>query len=220
MKFGALLRDREISFSSGFARADPKGGLQSGQGGESQAAPVLWRAETIAAIKEVQPGVWFTLWLVFVAAVTLGATMRPLWYQLAAALWFGSYLVAPQIASMAPLWLRGLLSGATAILAAADIIHAHPASEAARHRRVILLLAGALFFGASLGQVQPGQMDSTRGWVALLLLSALALSAILTGLRVLSGPADSASRRICVQLAALACCGGGIFAMLRLLEVI
>lgn len=220
VKFGALLRDREISFSSGFARADSKDGLQPGQGSESQTAPVWWRAETIAAIKEAQTGVWFALWLVFVASVTLGGTLRLLWYQLAAALWFGSYLTAPQITSMVPLWLLALLTGGTAIIAAADNIHANQASDATRTRRIILLIVGALTCGASLGQVQPGLTDSTRGWMALLLLSAGSLAAILTGLRVLSGPADSARRRIWVQLASLACCGGAIFAMLRLLEVV
>ena len=39
VKFGAMLRDREISFSSGFARADAKAGPQSDLASETQTAP-------------------------------------------------------------------------------------------------------------------------------------------------------------------------------------
>ena len=219
VKFGVLLRDREISFSSGFARSYPIISPPASPADETNSGPATWRTEAIRDIKIPRPGVWFVLWLLFVTTVTLGGFLRLLWYQLAAALWFGSYLAAPQITGVLPLWLLALLVGATAILAAADNIHANAASTAACHRRVILLLSGALFCGASLGQVQPGLMDSTRGWMALLLLSALALAATLTGLRRLSGPAESARCRFCVQLSSLACCGGAIFAMLRLLEV-
>ena len=155
------------------------------------------------------------LWLLFVSAMALGTQVRLWWYQLAAALWFGSYLAAPHLTGHLPLWLLALLTGAVTILAAVDNIHASTASGPARHR-IILLLTGAVLCGSALGLHQPGLMASTRGWMALLLVCAVAAAAIMSGLRVVA----RSGRRPCTQLASLACCGGAIFSMLRLLEVV
>ena len=211
VKFGALVRDREISFSSGFvptppAEAPPAAALTAGP---------EYTAVAITDLKVARPAVWLTLWLLFVSALALGRPAGLLWYQLAAALWFGSYLAAPHISGILPLWLLALPAGAVTILAAVDNIHARAAGGPAC-RRIVLLLTGAVLCGAALGHHQPGLMATTRGWMALLLLCAAAAAAVMHGLRILAG----AGRQLCVQLTSLACCGGAIFAMLRLLEVV
>ena len=215
VKFGAMVRDREISFSSGFAPASTSGMPPASAGSATPGAPAKWEAFAITDIKTARPAVWLALWLLFVSAMTLGGPVRLLWYQLAAALWFGSYLAAPHLTGHLPLWLLALLTGAVTILAAVDNIHASAASGPARHR-IILLLTGAVLCGSALGLHQPGLMASTRGWMALLLVCAVAAAAIMIGLRVVA----RSGRRPCTQLASLACCGGAIFSMLRLLEVV
>lgn len=203
LKFGALVRDQELSFNTGFPAVKPADGTPS------LAAPSL--------ATRAMPVEWAVLWLLFAAALGLNTGLRTIHIQTAAVLWLGAYLGAEFLAL--PSWLLIIGAGAATILAAVDNIYTW-AGDTPPLRRRALLLAGSLCFGLALSQVQPHLFSGARQWMALLVILPLVNAAAAFGLRRFCSRKGEAALRGAVQLTSLAITGTAIWLMLRLLEVL
>ena len=206
VKFGALVRESEISFNTGFPVVSATTGT-----GTAMTVPTM--------VVQARPGAWAALWLVFAAAIGLNRAPAKLWLQLAAVIWLGGYLAAGFFDKPLPLWIITLAAGVTAILTAVDNIYTWAGNSPISRRRA-LLLAGALLFGLGLSSQQPVVISSARLWMALLILLPVLTAAAMAGLKtILLRKSGVTAARAFIQLTSLALCTTAIWLMLRLLEV-
>lgn len=212
LKFGALVRDSELSFNTGFVTS----GQSAAAASAGMAAPA---ASSPSMVTTARPLVWAGLWLLFAAAMALNRGLTILWIQAAAVLWLGAYLSAGHLMAHLPMWLAPIVAGAATILAAIDNIYTW-AGDTQLLRRRALLLAGAFCFGLGLSTQEPDQISSARLWMALLVILPLFTAAAVAGLRATARKNGESSLRGLVQIASLTICVIAVWLMLRLLEVI
>ncbi len=191
-KFGPLRRDQELSFTTGFER-----------------------------VRTPMPGMLLAMWAVFIFVTVFGSSFlagSPSPVTIALILWIAGMVAGKFLPASPPLWLATLLSGAVTILTAADNIH-RPVSGPTR-RRLALLWSGFLSFGLAAGLQERVFPHLDQWWRVSPLIAAAGAS--LAGAAVLAFAKRSSPRgaAFMVQLCSLAGCGGAIWLMLSLLEVL
>jgi len=198
-KFGVLVRDRELSFHTGFVSGGPEAG---------------------SIVRTPRPATLLGLWIVFLAACVLGSPpalprRAPL---VLAVLTFAAGLAAGRHLPAIPLWALQLLGGACAMLTAVDNIHRRPDAPS-RHRRV-LLGAGCLCFGAAFSAQERLAPELERWWHLLPLPAAIAAVLAAAGLTLLAQRQRATTARLLIQVSSLICCGDAAWLMLTLLEAV
>ncbi len=191
-KFGPLRRDQELSFTTGYVRMRP-----------------------------ALPGTLLALWAVFIVVTMLGGSLLAGSRSpgiVALMLWIAGMAAGKYLPAGPPFWLAALLSGAVTILTAADNIH-RPASGPAR-RRIALLWSGFLSFGFAAGLQERLFPSLDHWWRVSPLPAAIGAGFAGAGLLMLAKRSSPRVAACMVQFLSLAGCGGAIWLMLRLLEVV
>ncbi len=196
--FGSLREGEELSFHTGFS-------------GGTEVAGSL--------VKRSTPRLWAALWLLFAAAITLGGPLRLGWYQAAALLWMGAWLVAGSYGGTIPLWLMALPGGACVILAAVDNIYSHDTPPHPLRRR-ILLFTGCVFFAMGLSNDPMSMVYGDRLWPVVMFFSAVVVAAAMLWLKRLAAKRGAKAERFVLQMSSLLVCGAAIWVMLLVLHIL
>lgn len=203
-KFGALTRERGITFNTGF--------VSTSDGREKPEAGSL--------VHIPRPATLLGLWIVFLTATLLGSTVSPgaRYPYIAAVVTFAAGLAAGRYATAVPAWSIHLLCGAGAILTAADNIHRQPV--AAMIRRRVLLYGGCLFFGMAFGAQERLHPELARWWHLLPLPGAIVAVLIGGGIVLLAHRQNERVGRFVLQISSLLCVLDAGWLMLTLLEAV
>jgi len=204
LKFGALTRERGITFNTGFVVAGDDGGKPA--------------AGSLVHIP--RPATLLGLWIVFLAATLLGSSGSPgaRYPYIAAVVTFAAGLAAGRYATAVPDWSIYLFCGACSILTAADNIHRQ--SVAAMVRRRVLLYGGCLFFGAAFGAQERLHPELARWWHLLPLPGAIVAVLIGGGIVLLARRQSERMGRFVLQISSLLCVLDAGWLMLKLLEAV